>query len=81
MQGRDDSLKIDYSSIERVDEFKYQGTMLTDQNSVQEEIRSRLKLGIVCYHSMQNLFISNLLSINLKIKIYRTTICPWFLRV
>jgi hypothetical protein len=30
--GRDDSVKIDNSSIERVEEFKYLGTMLTDQN-------------------------------------------------
>jgi hypothetical protein len=36
--GRDDSGKIDNSSIERVEEFKYLGTMLTDQNSVQEEL-------------------------------------------
>jgi hypothetical protein len=28
--GRDDSVKIDNSSIERVEGFKYLGTMLTD---------------------------------------------------
>jgi hypothetical protein len=28
--GRDDSVKIDNSSIERVEEFKYLGTTLTD---------------------------------------------------
>ena len=43
--GRGHSVKTDNSSIERVEKFKYLGTMLTDQNSVQEEIRSRLKLG------------------------------------
>jgi hypothetical protein len=42
--GRDDSVKSDNSSIERVEEFKYLGTMLTDQNSIQKEIKSRLKL-------------------------------------
>jgi hypothetical protein len=52
---RDDSVKIDNSSIERVEEFKYLGTMLTDQNSIQEEIKSRLKLRNACYHSVQNL--------------------------
>jgi hypothetical protein len=31
--GRGHSVKIDNSSIERVEEFKYLGTMLTDQNS------------------------------------------------
>jgi hypothetical protein len=40
--GRDDSLKIDNSFIERMEEFKYLGTMLTDQNTIQEEINSRL---------------------------------------
>jgi hypothetical protein len=38
-----------------VDEFKYLGTTLTDQNSILEEIKSRLKLGITCYYSVQNL--------------------------
>ena len=64
------------SSTERVDEFKYLGTTLTNQNSIQEEINSRLKLGNACYHSVQNLFSSSLLSKNLKIKIYRTMILP-----
>ena len=41
--GRTHSMKIDNSSFERVDEFKYLGTTLTNQNSIQEEIKSRLK--------------------------------------
>jgi hypothetical protein len=39
-------------------------------------IKSRLKLGNACYHSVQNLVSSTLLSKNLKIKIYRTIILP-----
>ena len=53
--GRGHSVKIDNTSIERVEEFKYLGTTITDQNSIQEEIKSRLKLGHACYHSGQNL--------------------------
>jgi len=68
--GRTHSIKIDNSSFERVDEFKYLGTTLTNQNSIQEEIKSRLKPGNACYHSVQNLLSSSLLSKNLKIKIY-----------
>jgi hypothetical protein len=45
-----------------------------NQNSIQEEIESRLKSGNACYHSAQNLLSSSLLSRNLKIKIYRTII-------
>jgi hypothetical protein len=68
--------EIDNSSIERMEEFKYLGTTLTAQNSIQEEIKSRLKLGNACYHSVQKLLSSRLLSKNLKIKIYRTIILP-----
>ena len=47
---------------------------LTNQNYVPEEIKSRLRSGNACYHSVQNLLSSRLLSKNLKIKIYRTII-------
>ena len=60
--GRGHSMKIDNSPIERVEEFKYLGTMLTNQNSIQEEIKSRLKLGNACYYSVKNLLSSSLLS-------------------
>jgi UDP-galactopyranose mutase len=74
--GRGHGVKIDNSYIERVEEFKYLGAMLTDQNSIQEEIKSKLKLGNACYYSVQNLLSSRLLSRNLKFKIYRTIILP-----
>jgi len=57
----------DNSSIERVEEFKYLGTTLTHQNSIQEEIKSRLKSGNACYYSVQNLLASSLLSKKLKL--------------
>jgi len=57
-----------------MEEFKYLGTTLTNQNSIQEEIKSRLKSGNVCYHLVQNLLSSSLLSTNFKFKKYRTII-------
>jgi hypothetical protein len=62
-------VKIDNRFIEMVEEFKYLGAMLTDHNSIQEEIKSRLKLGNACYKSVQNLLSSRLLSKNLKINL------------
>jgi len=59
-----------------VEEFKYLGPTLTNQNSIQEEIKSRLQSGNACYHLVPNLLSSSLLSKNLKIKIYRTIIFP-----
>jgi len=49
---------------------------LTNQNSIPEEIKSRLRPGNACYHSVQNLLSSRLLSKNLKIKIYKIIILP-----
>ena len=74
--GRIQSVRIDNSTFERVEEFKYLGTTLTHQNSIAEEIKSRLRSGNACYHSVQNVLSSRLLSKNLKIKIYRTIILP-----
>jgi hypothetical protein len=68
-------MKVVNSVFERVKEFRYLGTTLTNQNSIQEEIKSRLKSGNACYHSVQNLS-SSLLSKNTKIKIYRIIILP-----
>jgi len=59
-----------------VGRFHYLGTILTNQNSIAEEIKSRLRSGNACYHSVQNLLSSRLLSKNLKIKIYRTIVLP-----
>ena len=59
--GRIHSMKMDNSSIERVEDLKYLGTTLTNQNSIQEEIKSRLKLGNSCYYSVQNLLSSSLI--------------------
>jgi len=73
--GRIHSVRIDNSTFERVEEFKYLRT-LTNQNSIAEEIKSRLKPGNACYHSVLNLLSSRWLFKNLKIKIYRTVIFP-----
>jgi len=62
--GRSYSMKNDNSSFERVEEFKYLGTTLTNQNSTQKEIMSRLKSGNAYYHLVQNLLTSSLLPKN-----------------
>jgi len=62
--GRSHSIKTDNSSFERVEEFRYLGRTLTNQSSIQEEIKSIVKSGNACYHSVQNLLSSSLLSKN-----------------
>ena len=63
------SVRIDNKNLERVEEFKYLGTNLTNQNCIAEEIKSRLSSGNACYHSVQNILPSRLLSKSLRIKI------------
>jgi len=63
---------MDNSTFERVEVFKYLGTILTNQNSIAEEIKCRLRSG----NTVQKLLSSRLLSKNLKIKIYRTINLP-----
>jgi len=74
--GRYHSMETDYSSFERAEEFKYLVTTLTDQNSIQEEMKSRLISGNACCHSVKNLLSSSFLSENIEIKIHRTIILP-----
>jgi len=56
--ARSRSIKTDNSSFEMVEEIKYLGKTFTNQNSIQEEIKSRLKPGNACYHATQNILSS-----------------------
>jgi len=68
--GRIHSVRIDNNTFEKVEEFKYLGTTLTSQNSISEEIKTRLRSGNACYYMVQNRLSSRLLFKNLKIKLY-----------
>jgi hypothetical protein len=57
-----------------VEQFKYLGTRLTNENCIQEEIKRRLKSGNASYHSVVYHLCSSLLSKNIKFKIHRTKI-------
>jgi hypothetical protein len=74
--GQSSDIRVANKSFEKVAKFRYLGATLSDQNCIHEEIRSRLNLGNACYHAVQNLLSSRLLSRNVKIKIYRTIILP-----
>jgi hypothetical protein len=74
--GKNYSIKITNMSFEGVAKFKYLGTTLTDQNFMQEEIKSRFISGNACYHSVQSLLSSRLLSRDARFKIYKTIILP-----
>jgi hypothetical protein len=47
--GQNGYIQIGNESFETVEQFKYLGTTLTNQNSSHAEIKSRLKSGNACY--------------------------------
>jgi hypothetical protein len=65
-------MKIADRCFENVAQFTYWGTTIANQNLIQEDIKRRLNSGNACYHSVQKLLSSNLMS---KIKT-RTVIKP-----
>jgi hypothetical protein len=60
--GQNRDLKTESRSFENVAQFRYLGTTVTNQNLIQEQIKRSLNFGKACYHSVQNLLSSRLLS-------------------
>jgi hypothetical protein len=73
-QNRD--IKITNTLFENVSQFKYVGKTVTNKYLIQKEIKRRLISGTDCYHSVQNLPSSRLLSKNVEIRIHKTIILP-----
>jgi hypothetical protein len=71
--GQNHRIKIANRCSENVVQFKYLGTTVTDKNLIQEKIKRRLNSGNACYHSVQKLLSSRLLSKNICISILKTT--------
>ena len=59
--GRSHSIKTDNSSFGRVEQFKYLGTTLTKENSINEEIKSRLNHGMLATFGTESLFNTQIL--------------------
>jgi len=74
--GQSHIIKNENNFFERMERFKYLEKTLKNKNSVQEEIKSKLKSGNACCHSVQSLLSSSLLSKILKIKIKRIINLP-----
>jgi hypothetical protein len=56
--GQYRNIKAGNKSFEILAKFKHYGRKITNQSSINEEIKSRLKSGNACYHLAQNLLFS-----------------------
>jgi ribosomal protein S2 len=60
--GQNHDIKIGNRCSVNVVQFRYLRRTITNQNLIQEEIKRILNSGNACYHSVQNLLPSRLLS-------------------
>jgi hypothetical protein len=65
-----EELKINSMYLEHVQSYKYLGSSVNSDNSLEEEIQNRITLGNKAYYANQFLFKSRLVSKKLKIKLY-----------
>jgi hypothetical protein len=70
--SRNRDIKIAHRLFGNVSRIKYLEATVTNQNLTQEEVKRRWNSDNACYHSVQNLLSSSLLSKNVNIRIYKT---------
>jgi hypothetical protein len=63
-------------TYERVPEFIYLGTLISNDNNIEKEIQRRILAGNRTYFAVIRLFRSRLLSRGTKILLYKTLIRP-----
>ena len=71
-----ENLNINSSYIEQVHQCKYLGSTINYSNSIEEEVKERIALGIKAYYANQKFFKDRLVTKSLKLKLYRTVIRP-----
>jgi len=79
-----DGIDITQTHLEQVKSFKYLGSIVNRNNSIEEEIKGRISLGNKAFYANQDLFKSKLLTKNSKLRMYITlvrqtsgNICLW----
>ncbi|RZF38840.1 hypothetical protein LSTR_LSTR013781 [Laodelphax striatellus] len=70
------SVILDDYSFERLNSFKYLGSVITDDNNVEADIKAKLAAGNRCYYALSQYLRSKTLSRKIKIEIYNTIIKP-----
>jgi hypothetical protein len=79
-----DGTVITQTHLEQLKSFKYLGSIVNGNNSIELEIKKRISLGNKAFYANQDLFKSKLLTKNSKLRMYKTlvregsgTICHW----
>jgi hypothetical protein len=73
---RIENLNTNNLHTEQVQQYKYLGSIINESNSIEEEIKERIALGIKAYCANQKFFKIKLFTNFSKSKLYRTVIRP-----
>jgi len=71
-----ENLNIRSSYIEQVKQYNYLGSIINYTNSIKEEVKERIALGIKAYYANLKFFKIRLVTKSSKLKLYRTVIRP-----
>jgi hypothetical protein len=74
--GREQYIKIEELKFKRVSQFKYLGTMMTEDKDIKTEVSTRIQLANREYYGLEKVLKSKSLSKALKIKMYMTLLRP-----
>jgi hypothetical protein len=61
---------------EKVESFKYLGSVMTSFNDIETEIKSKIAVGNKCYYALGQILKIKSISQSIKIRIYKTIIRP-----
>ena len=74
-------IRIGSHSYEKVKTFKYLGSLVTNKNFVQEDIKCRLKAGNSCYYSVHTLlslktfkYLGSLVTVRINLPLFSTVL-------
>ncbi|KAG8229422.1 hypothetical protein J437_LFUL000943 [Ladona fulva] len=75
-QTEDQEIRVNSSIYKRIIEFKYLGTMLSENGSSNLEIKARIQAGNRCSYALNNILISWGVSQALKLRLYKILMLP-----
>jgi hypothetical protein len=75
-QHKMNGIDVIETHLEQVKSFRYLGSIVNGNNSIEEEIKGRISLRNKAFYANQHLFKSKLLSKKSKLRIYQTLVRP-----
>ena len=67
-------IQVNGKSLENVSEFKYLGSLLTEDSNVEKEVKTRIALASTAFQRMRPIWKSSIYSTKTKLKLYKSNV-------